>query len=263
MESNSANNHHVLHYWIDFGTESIDYSICQAQLNVAFPHLKTIVSPSKIKKGHIQPQAVHLRLFKDEFPANTIHICHVSFISTQTKRFIITKYKDQYFLGPDNGMFSMAFDQDQVFYKLPVNQFKFNSLKEVYIPAIQQLFEGHFDLEKIFEPKQIMMKMHTLEPTISNNMMRLTALYVDSYGNVFFNLTKSAFEEFTEGKPFAIKSYSFKIERILNDYDDVPEGEILALFSYGNLLQIAGNASNASIKLGLQEDSMILLEAYK
>jgi S-adenosylmethionine hydrolase len=157
----------------------------------------------------------------------------------------------------------MAFDQDQIFYKLPVNQFNFNSLKEVYIPAIQQLFEGHFDLEKIFEPKQIMMKMHTLEPTISNNMMRLTALYVDSYGNVFFNLTKSAFEEFTEGKPFAIKFYSFKIERILNDYDDVPEGEILALFSYGNLLQIAGNASNASIKLGLQEDSMILLEAYK
>ena len=64
------------------------------------------------------------------------------------------------------------------------------------------------------------------------------------------------------GRALSLKAYSFKIDRILNDYDDVPEGEILALFNYGNMLQIASNASNASTKLGLQTDSMILLEVY-
>jgi S-adenosylmethionine hydrolase len=68
---------------------------------------------------------------------------------------------------------------------------------------------------------------------------------------------------FTQGKPFVFKSHSFRIDTISNDYDDVPEGEILALFSYGNLLQISGNASNASEKLALKEDSMILLEASR
>ncbi len=264
MESNSANNHHILHYWIDFGTESIDYSICQAQINAAFPHLKTIVSPSKLKKGHIQPQAVHLKLFKDEFPENTIHICHVSFISTQPKRFVLTKYRNQYFLGPDNGIFSMAFDEEepQIYYKLPVTHFKFNALREVYIPAIQAMFENDFKMDDLYETKELTMKMRTLQPTISNNSMRLTALYVDSYGNVYFNLNKSTFDEFTNGKRFQLTSYSFKIDRIMEDYDDVPEGEILALFSYGNLLQIAGNASNASAKLGLNEDSMILLQVF-
>ncbi len=166
MESNSANNHHILHYWIDFGTESIDYSISQAHLHVAFPEIKTIVSPSKIKKGHIQPQAIFLKLFKDEFPANTIHLCHVSFVSQQSKRFMLTKYRDQYFLGPDNGMFTMAFDQDQQYYKLPVDQFKSDSLREVYIPAIKKLIEMKFDIDAIFDRKETIMKMTTLQPTI-------------------------------------------------------------------------------------------------
>lgn len=262
MESNSANNHHILHYWIDFGTESIDYSISQAHLHAAFPKIKTIVSPSKIKKGHIQPQAVYLKLFKDEFPAHTIHVCHVSFISTQSKRFMITKYKDQYFLGPDNGLFTMAFDENQTYYKLPVSHFRYDSLREVYIPAVKMLIEGNFEIEQLFEPKEILMKMNTLQPTVTNNSMRLTALYVDTNGNVYFNLDKKTFDEFTMGRAFSLKAYSFKIERILNDYDDVPEGEILALFNYGNMLQIASNASNASAKLGLQTDSMILLEVY-
>lgn len=264
MESISANNQLIFHYWIDFGTESIDYSIGQAQIYSAFPHVKTIVSPSKLKKGHILPQSVHLKLFKDEFPPNTIHICHLSFMSNQPKRFVITKYKDQYFLGPDNGVFYMAFEKDNVqYFILPVDKFKYNALKEVYLPGIEMLIDSQFDLEKVFKPKETLMKMNTIQPTISNQIMRLTALYVDSYGNVYFNLDRENFDMFTQGKPFVFKSHSFKIDTISNDYDDVPEGEILALFSYGNLLQISGNASNASEKLALKEDSMILLEALK
>lgn len=264
MESLSANNQLIFHYWIDFGTDSIDYSIGQAQIYSAFPHVKTIISPSKIKKGHIVPQSVHLKLFKDEFPANTIHICHLSFMSNQPKRFIITKYKDQYFLGPDNGVFFMAFENDEVeYFILPVDKFKYNALKEVYLPGIEMLIQSDFELAKVFQPKSVLMKMNTIQPTISHNIMRLTALYVDSYGNVYFNLDKAQFDSFTEGKPFEFKSHSFRIDRISNDYDDVPEGEILALFTSGNLLQIAGNASHASTKLALKEDSMILLEASR
>jgi S-adenosylmethionine hydrolase len=264
MDSLSANNQLIFHYWIDFGTESIDYSIGQAQIYAAFPHVKTIVSPSKIKKGHILPQSVHLKLFKDEFPRNTIHICHLSFMSNQPKRFIIAKYKEQYFLGPDNGMFYMAFEKDNVqFFILPVDKFKYNALREVYLPGIEMLIQSNFELETAFKPKETLMKMNTIQPTISNNIMRLTALYVDSYGNVYFNLDREGFEAFTQEKPFEFKSHSFRINTISNDYDDVPEGEILALFSYGNLLQIAGNAGNASEKLAIKEDSMILLEASR
>ncbi len=264
MDSLSANNQLIFHYWIDFGTESIDYSIGQAQIYATFPDVKTIVSPSKIKKGHILSQSIHLKLFKDEFPPNTIHICHLSFISTQPKRFILTKYKNQYFLGPDSGIFYMAFEKDDVeYFILPVDKFKYNALKEVYLPAIEMLINSNFDIENTFQPKTILMKMNTIQPTISNNIMRLTALYVDSYGNVYFNLDKEQFDSFTQGKPFEFKSHSFKLDRISNDYDDVPEGEILALFSVGNMLQIAGNASNASTKLALKEDSMILLEASR
>ena len=152
MQSFAANNNHLIHYWVDFGTESIDFTLGQAKIYAAFPNARMIVSPSKLKKGNIQAQSIYLKQFIDQFPPNTIHICHLSFHSSQTKRFVITQINDQFLVGPDNGFFHLTIGNElHKSFILPVDKFKNNSLTEVYLPGIKMAMEGDFDLANIFK----------------------------------------------------------------------------------------------------------------
>ncbi len=264
METFAANNNLLIHYWVDFGTESIDFTLGQAKIYAAFPDARIIVSPSKLKKGNIQSQSIYLKQFIEQFPPNTIHICHLSFHSSQTKRFIITKVNDQILVGPDNGFFHLSTGNDlHKYYILPVEKFTNNSLAEVYLPGITMAIEGNFDLANIFKEKTIMVKSNMMQPTINGNVIRLTVLYNDNNGNAFFNLDKTNFELLGKNRNFMLRNHTFKINRISHDYDDVPEGEALCLFTYGNILQVAQNAGNASEKLGLITDSFAILEFFE
>ncbi len=264
MQSFAANNNHLIHYWVDFGTESIDFTLGQAKIYAAFPNARMIVSPSKLKKGNVQAQSIYLKQFIDQFPPNTIHICHLSFHSSQTKRFVITQINDQYLVGPDNGFFHLTIGNElHKSFILPVDKFKNNSLTEVYLPGIQMAIDGNFDLANIFKEKSIMVKSNMMQPTISGNIVRLTVLYNDHNGNAFFNLDKADFEMLRKNRNFILRNHTFKLNRIYEDYDDVPEGEALCLFTYGNVLQVAQNAGNAADLLGLNTDSFAILEFFE
>lgn len=261
MQSLAANNKLLIHYWVDFGTESIDFTLGQAKVYAAFPDARMIVSPSKLKKGNIQAQSIYLKQFIEQFPPNTIHICHLSFHSSQTKRFIITQIADQYLVGPDNGFFHLTTGNDMhKYYILPVDKFTNNSLTEVYLPGIKMAIDGNFELATIFKEKSVMVKSNMMQPTIHGNIVKLTVLYNDNHGNAFFNIDKTNFELLRNNRNFVLRNHTFKLNRVSEDYDDVPEGEALCLFTYGNILQVAQNAGNAADLLGLITDSFAILE---
>lgn len=260
METVALNKQLLIHYWSDFESNTIDFTLAQAHLYSAFPNFNIAFSPQNIKKGYVQSQAVHLQIFKDAFPAGTIHICHLAFESTQSKRFSVVKYLDQYFLGPDNGLFPLTFNDESLqYYILPVENFTFKALPEVYIPSVLSMIESDFDLEKIFKPKSIQIKLNMIQPTIVDNALRISAIHIDNFGNVYFNLSKDLFDEFGQGRKFQIIGQQLDIRNIHNDYDDRTESEVVAMFSYGNLLQIAMNAGSASRLLGLSIGTNLLV----
>jgi len=66
----------------------------------------------------------------------------------------------------------------------------------------------------------------------------------------------------TKGKKFAItfRSAKYRITEISKSYQDVPEGEMLALFSSSGHLEIAMNKGNAASLLGLNVDQAVNVE---
>lgn len=261
MDSFPANNQLLIHFWVDFGSDSIDFTLGQAAIYHTFPHAKLVVSPTNIKKGHIQSQSVYLKQFIDKFPPNTVHICHLTFASSQSKRFVITKVDDQYFIGPDNGFFYLTMPNDeQEYYILPVDNFRINPLTEVYLPSLKKAIENNFELSAIFKIKSIMVKPLMVQPIIAENSIKVKTIHIDSKGNVFFNLDKQTFEDCRKNRNFVLRNHTMKITNVSLDYDDVPEGEILCMFTYGNILQVAQNAGNASEKLGLTENAFAIID---
>jgi S-adenosylmethionine hydrolase len=265
MESANGNKPKIIHYWSDARFDSVDFTIAQSKLFSDFHEYSIALSPSDIKKGHSVYQSVVLRQFMNEFPAGTIHICNLSFIAIQTKRYIIAKYNNQIFLGPDNGFFYLAFPQDQVSYFIIPTQgipLPIKALTDIYIPTVKKiLHENLFDLiESTYEPKVHMVKPLALNPTIAGNVIRLTCMYIDHSGNAFFNIDKTEFNELCNGRKFRIRTLFETFDRISTDYDDVPEGQILCLFGNGDIFQIAQNAGNVAHALAIEPNSQIIVE---
>ena len=68
-------------------------------------------------------------------------------------------------------------------------------------------------------------------------------IYIDSYGNVITNITKSLFQQVRKGRSFTIlfRSSAYAITKISRKYSQVPEGEKIALFGSSEHLEIAIN----------------------
>ncbi|MFM1897853.1 MAG: hypothetical protein RL577_93 [Bacteroidota bacterium] len=251
----------LLHLLCDFEMGSPEYSVSQAQLLHAFPEFKLATSPQSIKKGHVQAQAIFLRLVRNAFPPGTIHLCHFRTSSRQPKRFVAAWNDGQLYLAPDNGVLTLLFGPDFTdYYRLNVKEPFQSPLASAYLPELIRLREKDFQLESILEPKDSVVSTQLLAPTMSGNTLRLTVLYNDAHGNAYLNFDRAAFDYFGAGRSFSLRNSSMSIDRISQHYDDVVEGEVLALFGWGDLLQISVNAGSAQQYLALNEGKMLILE---
>jgi S-adenosylmethionine hydrolase len=120
-------------------------------------------------------------------------------------------------------------------------------------------------LSELGRPKSQILSRISFKPVIDGNLIKGKVIYVDSYENVFTNITESLFKSMTRGKRFMIqfRSASYRINQIRKSYTDVVEGEMLALFSTSGHLEIAINQGKASSLLGLKIDQPVLIEIEK
>ena len=140
----------LLHLLCDFEVGSPEYSVSQAQLLHAFPEFKLAISPQAIKKGHVQAQAIFLRLVRNAFPSGTIHLCHFRTLSRQPKRFVAAWNEGQLFLAPDNGVLTLLFGSEFTdYYRLNVTEPFQSPLKSAYLPEMIRLRENDFQLNAI------------------------------------------------------------------------------------------------------------------
>ncbi len=252
----------LLHLLCDFSVESPDFTISQALMAKHFPKNRCVVSPQKFKKGHILAQSVFLKLVVPSFPDGTIHICRVGTMSKQAARFIVAKSDGHYFMGPDNGLLSLCFEDPKLEYFniTPENPVQ-DPLKQVYIPAIEKLVAANMTLSGIFDVKETIVRSMLPTPTLSNDTLNLTVIYIDYYGNVYFNLDRKTFIEVGKGRNFKLRINSnIVIQKLSNQYNDVNEGHELCMFGHGDILQVAVNSGSAEQYLGLGDGRNVIIQ---
>ena len=103
---------------------------------------------------------------------------------------------------------------------------------------------------------------------IGENVIKGSVIHIDNYGNVIVNVKESLFQKIGKGNPFTIyfKQKNYFIDRISDNYNEVPVGEKLALFNENSWLEIALNkgtqvtGGSASSLLGLKINDIIRIE---
>ena len=226
----------------------------------------TIVDVSHgIPAFDLNQAAFIVRNFYKDFPRGSIHILNINTEASIETPHTLVIHDGHYFIGADNGIFSLIFDElpEQIF-ELEIHQdtdyFTFSS-RDVFVKVACHIAMGK-PVEELGKPRTTLLQKVSLKPAIDGNLIKGKVIYVDNYENVFTNITESQFNSFVKGKKFAIqfRSPAYRITQISKAYKDVVEGEMLALFSTSDYLEIAINQGKASSLLGLKTDQSVMVE---
>jgi len=248
----------------DLGHKDFYQAALKGSILSLYPAVRLIDISHAIAPFNIQQAAFVLKNAYPYFPEKTVHLIGIDSVFHQHVRYLAVKYKGHYFVGADNGIFSLLFDdlpdkavelnimQDLKFLHFP--------LTDIFAKAAAHLAKGG-KLEDIGDPIDELVKRVIIQPIIDGNTIRGSVIYIDSFQNVITNISKELFNQVQKNRNFALYfRRNESIKHLSWHYNEVPEGEKLCLFGISNHLEIAINKGNASGLLGLQIGDIIRVE---
>lgn len=251
----------------DLGNKDYYAGALKGELLQSAPGLTVIDISHNIKPYNISEAAFVLKNAFSSFPEGTVHVVTVNDLDERQIRFIAAEYEKQYFVGMDNGIFTMVFNtppsdivqlpgqsQNGVMTTYPS--------RKILAAAASKLASGA-KLSDLGTPVTALNKRMGLEPVIQESLIRGTVIHVDSFQNVIVNITKDLFTRVRNNRNFSV-SYRSKrseaISEINESYFDVPAGERVCLFNSSGYLEIAINCGEASSLLGIKVGDYVLVD---
>lgn len=244
----------------DLGLKDYYLAAIKGSLLSKIPDLTIVDITHNIESHDIVQAAFIFKNAWKNFPEGSIHLLSVKNFYGKKRRFIAFEAEGQFFVGPDNGIFSLVFDEmsNNKHYEisLPDDSGSF-PIKDLFTEVVEKLSQDA-DLQKIGTMIEDMVRRITFQPVITASEIKGSVIHIDSYENVIVNISKTLFEKIGQGRAFELY---FKrhdpIIRLNNNYSEVPIGEALCLFNYSGLLEIAINMGKASSLLGLKIEDTV------
>ncbi len=226
------------------------------------PEVRIVDISHSLKTYDIVEAAYIIKNSYPSFPDGTVHIIGLNTEESIKHAHTIVYYKKQYFIGTDNGVFSMIFDGEpdmivelDVLLDSTVNTF---STRDRFVKAATHLAEGK-PIEELGDVKTELVNMFLFEPSADKEGIKGIVTYIDNFENLFTNISFELFNKTINGKKFEIRFNSYTINSISNSYSDVRPGEMLALFASNEMLEIAINKGDAASLLGMKKLSPITI----
>lgn len=215
------------------------------------------------------------------FPKGTVHIISVDSFFNKNRKSILYKADGHYFIAADNGVLSLIFfdQKPEAVYEITLNnrfddEVTFTST-DIFVPVAVHLQNGGLPEvigRKFKSPKQLSFPKPVFNE--SERMIIGEVMYVDNFGNVVSNISKSFFENCGIGSErFIIKFRNLALSRIYNRYTELVgnwqkeheyHGKSAAIFNDAGLLELTiykGNAnSGAKTLFGLKVGENIFIE---
>ncbi len=249
----------------DWGTKDHYLASVKGAILAQIPQVNIIDISHEIAPFDLNEASYILRNVWGNFPEGTIHIVGLNSEASPEHPHVLIKEKGQYFIGADNGIFSLLFnDAPEEIYELDIIQssskFTF-STKDVFVQVAKHIIDGN-DLEELGEKLPELTKRVAFQPVTEPNLIKGKIIYIDRYENVVSNINEKLFYDTCGKKKYKIllSAGKYKINKIKSSYSDVGEGELVALFGSDGLLEIAQNRGRAAGLLGLQLDDVVRIE---
>ncbi len=250
----------VIAFLTDFGLrdhyvgvmKGVALSICPEAVLVDLTHE---VDPQNIAQG-----AYLLGASFRYFPKGTVFVAVVDPGVGTERRGLCVVAEGRFFVGPDNGLFTLVYDRAQEFvayelqnqtYFLPQQSTTFHG-RDIFAPVAAHLARGLNPSTlgpQVADTVRLPWPQVSLEP----GRIRGAVIYVDRFGNLVTNIPQEHLEgKFIKAVCFAGKRLSFK-----RTYAEVASGEPLALIGSDGLLEIAVSMDSAAKFFGQEGEVLV------
>ncbi len=269
----------------DFGTKDYFVASLKGAILKELSDVTIIDISHQISHYDLSEAAYIIRNSYDEFPKGTIHIIGVNSLSTPDQKPICAKINGHYFICGDNGILSLISQSEtpEEIYEITVRPEGIESLfpvKNCFVPVACHLARGGLPSLLGFKRSDFK-QLNELKPIYRDDKFLVgNVIYIDHFGNVVTNITRSYFEEIAADRPFKIilrqKDYSMTdITEIFEHYNDVVQdfskefqalGRTLCLFNSAGFLEATLYKSNPEVTgganqlMGLKKGDTITIE---
>ena len=246
----------------DYGNKDYSVSELKAKIYNEITDVRIVDISHNISPFNLTEAAYIIKSAYRHFPKGSIHIIGIESDLTPENAHIAMKFDDNYFIGADNGVFSMIIGDFKADSMVEINIHKnYNNTitaNDVFVKIATHISRDG-KLEVIGKRIDSIKEIKDIKPVVSsdNNQIIGSVIYIDNYGNVVTNITQNIFDKIAKSRPFTIYARNVKFDKIFNNYSDaidysVPkdkreeDGKKIALFNNLGYLELSIYKSNPS-----------------
>ncbi|MDQ7041360.1 MAG: SAM-dependent chlorinase/fluorinase [Rhodothermus sp.] len=249
----------------DFGTRDAYVAAMKGVLLGLAPQARLVDITHEIRPQDVMEAAFVLREAVPYFPPGTIHLVVVDPGVGTERRAVALRHHDHWFVGPDNGLFTLVLGTEQPdelvelnrpeCWRTPTPSQTFHG-RDIFAPVAGHLAAGR-TLQEVGTPRARLTTLRWMEPSANNESILGWVVHVDRFGNCITNISRELFERYRAGRSFKCYVGSTPFTQVQPTYGAVAPGEALLLFGSSDLLEIAVNGGNAAELLGIHQGTPV------
>ncbi|MBX7148285.1 SAM-dependent chlorinase/fluorinase [bacterium] len=234
----------------DFGTQDAYVGSLHGAVYSTYPKAVIADISHHIASYNIADGAFVLGVATRTYPQGTVHVGVVDPGVGSSRKPIIVEADGHFFVGPDNGLFSLVYLQSK---KVTVYEI---TNKKYFPRALSSTFHGRdlfcpvaAHLAKGVKPSRIGTKikkpvvLDLYQNQISKQKVSGRIVYIDKFGNCMTSIPKAAAIALLK-KKFTVTVKNKKFSILHQTYSQVPVGKPVMVFSSHGLLEMARFKAN-------------------
>ncbi|MCB2184703.1 MAG: S-adenosyl-l-methionine hydroxide adenosyltransferase family protein [Desulfobulbaceae bacterium] len=252
----------------DFGMSDEYAGVMKGVIYTICPTARIVDLTHDIQPHDIRQAALVIASAYRYFPAGSIHVIVVDPGVGSSRRIVLLETGKHSFLVPDNGVATFllphvrqAYHVTQSDLFLPEASTTFHG-RDIFAPVAARLLCGlkASQTGRKISPETLK-KLPIPLPTIDNNILQGSVVYIDHFGNLITNISKKLLEKFCSGnyRKVTTRISEQKINGVHNSYAEADEGQFVVLINSRGFLEIGMNRNNAAEKLNVALDSQVYL----
>ncbi len=253
----------------DFGLQDHYVSVMKAVMLGIEPGIRLVDVSHQIPPQDIMAGAWVLKNAAEEFPPGTVHLVVVDPGVGTSRNPVAVEINGQYFVGPDNGLFSLIGDEyNYKAYRLtntlywrnePSNTFHG---RDIFAPVAAHL-AGGVPIEQLGEPIEELVTYRWAVPISDKDGIQGWIIHIDRYGNLISNISSELIRQSIGSSRFRIYVGNTILDELVSTFNAVPDGDPAAYIGSSDTLEIAINKGNAKEMLGVQKGAQISMIIQK
>ena len=251
----------------DFGEQDYFVGAMKGVILSISPDARIVDISHQVPPQDIEAAAFNLLNCYKDFPARTIHVAVVDPGVGSNRRAILIECAGQFFIGPDNGLFSWICEREKDwtaihitnrrFFRQPVSN-TFHG-RDIFAPVAAHLAKGIAPRD-LGEPQPDIVRLPPLAPKASDDhTLEGRIIHIDRFGNCITNLTAADLSSRNAPTSWKLLIGTAEVSELREFFAESKAGEIFCIVGSAGFVEVCARNDSAAELLAIKRGDEVRL----